>query len=325
MNLHNNKEIFRDAVIFASQKFKLPQSYIEKDYWVTFALHRIFNHAISEQIVFKGGTSLSKCFGIVDRFSEDIDLVLLRKENESGNQSREKLKLVTRLVSEILPEIHLDGITNKKGMIRKTAHSFVRLFEGDLGQIRNEIILEATWLGYYEPYTARKVSSMVYQALTKTEDTTIVNSYGLEPFDVQVLEPVRTLCEKIMSLVRFSWSDDPVFNLRNKIRHTYDLNRMLIQPDIHEFFLSDEFEKMLMRVAADDVKSFRNNNIWLENHPRRARIFSELESIWPKLRTSYTGNFRNLVYGEFPDETEIKKTLEQIKERLQLIGWDIHL
>jgi hypothetical protein len=230
MNLHNDKEIFRDAVIFAAQNFNLPQGYIEKDYWVTLALHRIFNHDVSDQIVFKGGTALSKCFGFIDRFSEDIDIVVLRKENESGNQSKEKLKLVSRLVSEILPEVHHDGITNKKGMIRKTAHSFVRLFEDDLGQIRDEIILEATWLGYYEPYTIRKVSSMIYQALIKTENTNAFNSFGLEPFDVQVLEPTRTMCEKIMSLVRFSWSDDPVFNLRNKIRHTYDLNRMLTNP-----------------------------------------------------------------------------------------------
>jgi hypothetical protein len=46
MNLHNDKEIFRDAVIFAAQNFNLPQGYIEKDYWVTLALQRIFKHGV---------------------------------------------------------------------------------------------------------------------------------------------------------------------------------------------------------------------------------------------------------------------------------------
>ncbi len=50
---------------------------IEKDFWVCWTLKRIFEHAeLSKLLIFKGGTSLSKVFGLIDRFSEDIDLVL---------------------------------------------------------------------------------------------------------------------------------------------------------------------------------------------------------------------------------------------------------
>ena len=85
MNLHNNTELFKTAVTVAAQELDIPSIYIEKDYWVTFVLHTIFHNAIGPDVVFKGGTALSKCFNLIDRFSEDIDLVVLRKEGESNN------------------------------------------------------------------------------------------------------------------------------------------------------------------------------------------------------------------------------------------------
>jgi hypothetical protein len=53
MNLHQNAELFKDAVLAASQQFKIPEIYVEKDYWVTLVLHEMFNSDTSGQIVFK--------------------------------------------------------------------------------------------------------------------------------------------------------------------------------------------------------------------------------------------------------------------------------
>ena len=64
-----------------------------------------------------------------------------------------------------------------------------------------------------------------------------------------------------------------------KIRHTYDLNQLLHQDEFLTFFNSPEFDKMLLKVAQDDVKSFRNNNLWLNNHPSKALIFNEIEVV----------------------------------------------
>lgn len=86
MKLHENKELFQDAITATSQQKGIPEIYVEKDYWVTLALHVIFNNEIGKETVFKGGTALSKCNQLIDRFSEDIDLVVLRKESETNNQ-----------------------------------------------------------------------------------------------------------------------------------------------------------------------------------------------------------------------------------------------
>ena len=63
MKLHENKGLFQDAVIATSQQKGIREMYVEKDYWVTFALYNIFKNEIGKETVFKGGTALSKCFG----------------------------------------------------------------------------------------------------------------------------------------------------------------------------------------------------------------------------------------------------------------------
>ncbi|MFT9426930.1 MAG: nucleotidyl transferase AbiEii/AbiGii toxin family protein [Sporolactobacillus sp.] len=72
MNLHQNKELFKEVIHAVSENSGLKSSIIEKDYYVSLLLERIkMNYP---RIVFKGGTSLSKCYHLIHRFSEDIDL-----------------------------------------------------------------------------------------------------------------------------------------------------------------------------------------------------------------------------------------------------------
>jgi hypothetical protein len=84
--------------------------------------------------------------------------------------------------------------------------------------------LESTWLGYYEPYTTKSIVSFVGQMMLDNKQSDIAKENGLLPFDLLVLEPIRTICEKIMSLVRFSYGENPIDDLKKKIRHTYDLH-----------------------------------------------------------------------------------------------------
>ncbi|MGN6603616.1 MAG: nucleotidyl transferase AbiEii/AbiGii toxin family protein [Ginsengibacter sp.] len=323
MTIHENKPLFQQAVRFTAQQMNLPEIYVEKDYWVTFALKTIFSSDIGSETVFKGGTALSKCFGLINRFSEDIDLVVLRGKQESNNQLTNKIRKIGRVVSAVMPEVNIDGITRKMGMNRKTAHSYQKEFQGDYGQIRDVIIIEATWLGYSEPYTATTVSSFIHKIMEEANQSDFTHQYDLSPFSLLVLEPRRTLCEKIMSLVRFSYTEDPVGDLKKKIRHCYDLYQLLRDIEIIHFFESPQFDIMLQKVATDDVASFRNNNHWLANHPGEARIFSDVESTWELIKSSYSGDFRNLVYGDFPEAEAVLKTLQLIRQRLDKLSWQV--
>lgn len=224
MKLHTDKKLFRDAVNITAQQMNIPTIYVEKDYWVTFALKIIFSDEIGRDTIFKGGTSLAKCFKMINRFSEDIDLVVIRREGETDNKLKRKLKDVENAINDTLPEIEIQGLTHKVGMSRKTAHSYSKEFVGAYGQVRDVIVLEVTWLGYYEPFTKQKISSFVGEMMFNAGQAELIEKYEMQAFTVQVLEPIRTICEKIMSLVRFSYGERPIDDLKNKIRHTYDLH-----------------------------------------------------------------------------------------------------
>lgn len=325
MKLHHDQKLFRQAVQFTSDQMLIPAIYVEKDYWVTYALFSIFNDKIGSDTIFKGGTALSKCFSLIQRFSEDIDLVVLRREGESNNKLTNKIKAISKVVSNVLPEIDIPSLTQKMGMNRKTAHSYSKEFQDDYGQVRDAIVVEATWLGYFEPYTTKSLCSFVGQMMIDNKQFEIASENNLLPFNVLVLEPIRTICEKIMSLVRFSYSENPIEDLRNKIRHVYDLNQLLLEKDLLNFFNSKQFDDLLLKVAHDDVLSFKNNSKWLKNHPSSSLIFDEPKKVWSDLKSTYETDFKFLVYGNFPDEKELLKTLEMIKKRLSSVDWKIKI
>lgn len=113
MKLHTDKKLFRDAVSITAQQMNIPTIYVEKDYWVTFALKSIFSKEVGADTIFKGGTSLAKCFKMINRFSEDIDLVVIRREGETDNKLKRKLKDVEKAINDTLPEIEIQGLTHK--------------------------------------------------------------------------------------------------------------------------------------------------------------------------------------------------------------------
>ena len=82
-----------------------------------------------------------------------------------------------------------------------------------------------------------------------------------------------------MGLVRFSYSENPIADLKKKIRHIYDLHQLLKQDEFLGFFHSKAFDEMLIKVGNDDVVSFENNNQWVIHHPNEALIFKNLEKV----------------------------------------------
>lgn len=325
MILHENTTLFREAVRFTAEQIGILDIYVEKDYWVTKALSLIFSDGIGKEVVFKGGTALSKCYGLIERFSEDIDLVVLSREGETGNQLKKKMKEVSNVVEKLMPEVEIRGVTNKMGMIRKTAHEYSKLFSGKFGQVRDKVILESSSLGHYEPFHEQTINSFIYDMMMRTGQEQLVVQYQLEPFKVQVLDVRRTVCEKILSLVRFSHSENPIDDLKMKIRHLYDLHQIVGRKEIKDFVVSLYFEEMINRVGQDDVLGYRSNNSWLNLHPKDALVFADPEGVWGQLEPTYSRDFRGLVYGDFPLPQDILGSLQFLAERIKKIYWDVKL
>ena len=87
---------------------------IEKDFWVCWTLKQLFEHPIlSQQLIFKGGTSFSKVYGLIDRFSEDIDLILDWRQVTSENPLAERSKSKQNKLNEEINESARYYIENK--------------------------------------------------------------------------------------------------------------------------------------------------------------------------------------------------------------------
>jgi hypothetical protein len=325
MKLHSNPKLYKQAVRFTSEKIGLPEIYIEKDYWLCLVLKAIYSEDIGNQVVFKGGTSLSKCFGIIERFSEDIDLSLLKSPNDSSNQLTKKLKAISTIVSIIIPEVQVEGLTRKMGMNRKTVHSYAKEFQGEYGHVRDALVVEAAWLGNPEPYQEVSINSFIGTMMEESNQLDLIEEYDMGSFQVKAQDPRKTICEKIMSLVRFSNSENPIQDLKKKIRHVYDLHLLIENPQCKEFITSEEFTLMLHEVAFDDIVSYRNDNKWLSIHPKEALIFNHLTEIWKELKDEYEGDFSNLVYGTLPEPEHVLKSIKVIKAQIETMKWQLEI
>jgi predicted nucleotidyltransferase component of viral defense system len=325
MRLHQYKDAFEGAIVATAQHFGISEVYIEKDYWVTFALKQIFTDANSIDItVFKGGTSLSKCFGIIDRFSEDIDLVVIKEEDETDNSLKRKLKKVTNVVGTVMTVIPNHPLENKRGTIRKMVYGYDKVgVKGTYGQVRDQIVLEVSSLGNSHPSEKVEIHSMITQFIATTNNPDLIKEYQLEPFKVNVISIERTFCEKIISLVRFSYTENPLEDLANKVRHTYDLHQLLQEKRISTFLKSDDFETMLIQVGKDDDKAIPNDKEWLSKHPSESLFFSETKKVWETVGKTYTGSFKDLLTGELPDEKDVLESLVMIGKRVKNIKWII--
>ena len=326
MKLHNYKDAFEGAIVATAQHFGIAEIYVEKDYWVTFALKKIFTDPSSKEIaVFKGGTSLSKCFKIIERFSEDIDMVVIKEDGETENSLKRKLKKVTSTLEEFMTVIPNHPLENKRGKIRKVVYGYDKVgVKGAYGHVRDQIVLEVSSLGNSHPSKKVKIQTMIVEFIAATNNTDLIRFYELEPFEVTALSIERTFCEKIISLVRFSYSENPVEELTNKVRHTYDLHQLLKQSRILSFLKSDDFETMLIQVGKDDDKAIPNDKEWLSKHPSESLFFSETEKVWKTLSKTYTGSFKELLTGDLPNEEDVLQSLMKIGSRLKEIKWNIN-
>jgi hypothetical protein len=100
---------------------------------------------------------------------------------------------------------------------------------------------------------------------------------------------------------------------------------MLNNEEVDSFFKSSEFDNLLIKVANDDVLSFKNNNSWLNHHPSNAIIFSKADETWDKIKSNYRTKFKDLVIGELPIETDLVATIKLIRDRLNKVKWEIEI
>lgn len=161
MILHENSSVFEDAIRAASDHLNMRAIFVEKDYWATFLLSRLSKSSHEDKVVFKGGTSLSKVYKLIARFSEDIDLAILKSRDQTETQVRNLIRKIEKELVDGFEEVYIDGITSKQTRYRKTAYNYQRTIASDSAPgIQELLILEINAFANPVPFMRMPVSSL---------------------------------------------------------------------------------------------------------------------------------------------------------------------
>lgn len=318
MTLHADIQNFKALVAFSSAHFGITPEFVEKDYWITLLLNRLAQSDYIENTVFKGGTSLSKGYQIINRFSEDIDIAMIN-EDLSGNALKTKIRSIEKEITAGLTEIVEQGITSKGSMFRKSIFEYPSALSSRMdGRISNRIIVEINSFANPYPYIKQRIASFITEFLLETNRTEAVERYGLQPFSLNVLDKRRTMIEKMVSLVRFSFSENPMQAIASKIRHFYDLYYLTQDAECAEYLQSPHFKTDFSELLAHDKEAFDTPEGWQTKTVSESPLITDFPTLWESLRTTYQSELSQLAFTAIPDEKEIAGSFERLINCVQM-------
>ena len=246
----------RQIIEQTALRINLPVQAIEKDIWVTAILQIVFSLPVAEHLIFKGGTSLSKAWGLISRFSEDIDLAVgralfdlegdLTKKGIKKLRKRSSIFVRDELFVMLQDAILQYGLADKCTQTvepdgegdstypepRKIFIAYESAFEEQLDYLRPVVMLEVGARSLVEPYEQVQVHSMV-EELFPAITTTLINS------SISTAIPAKTMVEKMFLLHELFSVSGHGMQADRKCRHLYDLYQMMQQPFAAEAIADD--------------------------------------------------------------------------------------
>jgi len=315
MRLHTNIQDFSELIRLTATHFSILPEFIEKDYWITLILSNLSQSSHANSIVFKGGTSLTKGYRIINRFSEDIDIALL-DEKLTGNALKTKIRKIEKTITADLTEIEEPGVTRKGSVYRKSLFQYPSNINSRLvNNVQKRIIVEINSFANPHPFVQQKITSFIAEFLTATNQAEAIREYGLQKFTLNILDKRRTMLEKLVSLIRFSFSENPSRELANKIRHFYDLYYLAKDEECVEYLQSSAFQKDLSELLIHDQQEFDEPQGWQTKAVKDSPLITDFSNLWTNLRSIYQNELTPLAFSEIPNEKLIEESfMETIKK-----------
>lgn len=228
MNLHHDKEAFAELIIGAANELAIPTNVIEKDYYVTITLKALSEKL--EDLVFKGGTSLTKCYQLLDRFSEDIDLSYTAESGIPDDSRKRQLKkaIVTTMEEFNFPINNLDKTRSRRHYNCYRAN-YPSMYEKS-SVLKSELVVETYVALLPFPTTKRMVDNYIYRFLNKINRLELAETYDLMPFEITTQTIERTLADKVFALCDYYMEGE----VERHSRHLYDIHKIVETIDILE-------------------------------------------------------------------------------------------
>lgn len=232
--LHNDKETFSQAINLVTNKNAIRPDIVEKDYYVTMIL-RLLSERLPF-IVFKGGTSLSKCHKAIKRFSEDIDITIDTTISQGQKKKvKEAIEEVSAILGLSIPNIDK---TRSRRDYNRYEIEYNPIDELDDVAVLPAVILETSYTAISFPVSELPVHNYIGDMMFE-EAPDYIERYSLSPFTMKVQDISRTLADKVFAICDYY--------LQNKTekhsRHLYDIYKLL--PHVPQ---DDSFKKLVKEV-----------------------------------------------------------------------------
>ena len=323
MDLHKDKDGFKEIIEASADSLKFERSHIEKDHWLSNILKTLSESSFKNQVYFKGGTSLSKGYHLIERFSEDLDLFVYTGNPDSSIQSEKNInKSVCKYILENNNHLKYDKSKSKLGGEYRKLHfsygssyKFAGLKEGLEVEIKSCSLKDKKHL--YYPSDIKTIRPIVTIFLEQENRQDLIDKYGLNQFEINCINPRKTLCDKISRLAKFSYSENAEELIIRNIRDVYDLHALCDNKEYNGFLHSNDFIDAMQKVTEED-KLQKNSHA--EKPRANAIIFKDAHKtmIQPQIAAAYNTDLSRLVFDRKkrpPLEAAIK-TLEEIHQVL---------
>jgi len=311
---------------------------IEKDWWVTAVLRAMFSLPYANHLSFKGGTSLSKCWHLIDRFSEDIDIAIdreflgfsgtLSKTQISDKLRRSACSFVRKTMQHELAErLYQNGISKEKFKVNvditpvtttdpeviNINYDSVLSFSID-GMDSNQYILpkvkvEVSGRSMSEPVSEIALDSMIDQIYSKAP-------FAEQKFMVRAVLPERTFLEKVFLLhEEFAKSKD-LIRVERMSRHMYDIGQMLRTPIAERAINDADLYRQVVehRRTFIGLRGFDYDTLY----PATLNIVPPT-SVIEQWKADYENMRLHMIYGESVPFEELVKELEKLNSAINQI------
>ncbi len=320
MKLFEHPE-FEQAIVRAAEHFRgqgLRAAIIEKDYYVTEAL-RIVSVTAGDKVIFKGGTSLSKGWNLIQRFSEDIDLFLdpLAFDPPLGKNAIDReLKKLRDAVGRHPALDYVPGESQTIGGFgRSDRFAYEQRFGGP-GEVANRVLVEAGTASGREPTTEVTLHSLLSQFLSETGVS--LGAEDEQGFPMRLLHFRRTFVEKMFAIhAKVELLKREGQPLGTYARHYYDLFQLAAQPEVLAMLKSEEYG----HIKADYDRVSRTH--FARNYFAPAEMrFLRSEALFPAgdlaavLGAEYVKQCRMLCYGTPPLWEEVMARFQGLRDLL---------
>jgi predicted nucleotidyltransferase component of viral defense system len=314
-------------------EYNLSTVAIEKDWWISAVLRALFALPYAENLSFKGGTSLSKCYNLIERFSEDIDIALYREflgfgETLSKTQINDKLRRAAcsfvreKLQFDVAKELENQGININLFSVNvnitpvtTTDPEIIEIHYKSLfpesNYIKPIVKLEISGRSMNEPLRKITLQSFIDEAYSD-------KSFTEKPFEVNAVVPERTFLEKICLLHEEFAKPQEFMRNERMSRHLYDLVRMF-DADIAGKALSDKelYQSIVEhRRIFIGLKDFDYNTL----APQTIKIIPP-DNIIPLWKTDYETMRETMIYGESLPFNKLIDSIKQLNEKINKVDW----